>query len=76
MSRFHYTWQYRPGRINVADPLSRNPSLAGIFLGAITRSKSAKAVPVQKQYQPQAVHKKYNNPPVKSKGNRKRWTKA
>lgn len=23
LSRFHYTWEYRPGRINVADPLSR-----------------------------------------------------
>ena len=26
MSRFNYTWQYRPGRINVADPLSRCPT--------------------------------------------------
>lgn len=26
MSRFNYTWQYRPGRIDVADPLSRCPS--------------------------------------------------
>jgi hypothetical protein len=28
MSQFNYTWQYRPGRINVADPLSRNPAYA------------------------------------------------
>lgn len=28
MARFHYTWQYRPGRVNVADPISRCPSLA------------------------------------------------
>lgn len=27
LARFHYTWEYRPGRINVADPLSRHPSL-------------------------------------------------
>lgn len=27
LSRFHYTWVYRPGRINVADPLSRSPAL-------------------------------------------------
>ncbi len=26
-SRFHYEWQYRPGRLNVADPLSRSPAL-------------------------------------------------
>jgi hypothetical protein len=26
-SRFHYEWLYRPGRVNVADPLSRNPLL-------------------------------------------------
>ncbi len=27
-SRFHYEWLYRPGRVNVADPLSRNPALS------------------------------------------------
>jgi hypothetical protein len=27
LSRFHYRWLYRPGRVNVADPLSRNPML-------------------------------------------------
>jgi hypothetical protein len=26
-SRFHYDWLYRPGRVNVADPLSRHPAL-------------------------------------------------
>ena len=25
LSRFTFTWEYRPGRINVADPLSRHP---------------------------------------------------
>ncbi len=26
LQRFNFTWEYRPGRTNVADPLSRNPS--------------------------------------------------
>ena len=26
LQRFNFTWIYRPGRTNVADPLSRNPS--------------------------------------------------
>jgi hypothetical protein len=30
LARFHYTWQYRPGRVNVADPISRGPHLASI----------------------------------------------
>ncbi len=25
LQRFHFTWTHRPGRTNVADPLSRNP---------------------------------------------------
>ena len=25
LSRFQFTWEYRPGRVNVADPLSRHP---------------------------------------------------
>jgi len=28
LSRFHYDWEYRPGRINAADPLSRHPTHA------------------------------------------------
>ena len=28
MQRFNYTWEYRPGRLNVADPISRSPLLA------------------------------------------------
>jgi transposase InsO family protein len=31
-SRFHYTWQYRPGRQNVADPISRCPILFNAVL--------------------------------------------
>ena len=26
LSRFQFTWEYRPGRVNVADPLSRHPA--------------------------------------------------
>jgi hypothetical protein len=37
-SRFNYRWQYRPGRINVADPLSRNPA----FLNVMTRGQKAR----------------------------------
>ena len=25
LQRFNFVWEYRPGRTNVADPLSRNP---------------------------------------------------
>ncbi len=32
LQRFDFTWQYRPGRPNVADPLSKNPS----YLAAMT----------------------------------------
>lgn len=39
LSRFDFTWEYRPGRINVADPLSRRPDM---MLAMITRSKSKK----------------------------------
>lgn len=33
-SRFHYDWVYRPGRINVADPISRNPALCNVVFTA------------------------------------------
>ena len=29
LSAFKFTWEYRPGRINVADPISRHPSFFG-----------------------------------------------
>lgn len=32
LSRFDYEWEYRPGRVNVADPLSRSPQLAQALL--------------------------------------------
>jgi hypothetical protein len=43
-SRFNLVWQYRPGRANMADPLSRNPALAvGLAVAwavALTRSRT------------------------------------
>jgi hypothetical protein len=46
LARFHYTWQYRPGRINVADPVSRNPNLAvaNLYLCAIGRTHKAVSI--------------------------------
>ena len=60
-ARFHYNWQYRPGRINMADPLSRNPALASNYsdpasqnpalalirlsLAAVTRGKAGTKPP-------------------------------
>jgi hypothetical protein len=37
LSRFKFTWEFRPGRLNVADPLSRAP----VYLAAITRRRAA-----------------------------------
>jgi hypothetical protein len=37
MQRFKLTWVYRPGRTNVADPISRNPA----FLATITAVQQA-----------------------------------
>ena len=31
---FAFQWEYRPGRLNVADPLSRNPALNNIILAS------------------------------------------
>jgi transposase InsO family protein len=36
LQQFDFTWEYRPGRTNVADPLSRIPNLKGIALNAVT----------------------------------------
>ena len=40
LQRFHFVWVHRPGRHNVADPLSRNPSFLSVnaLLAATTRS--------------------------------------
>ena len=45
LSRFRFSWVYRPGRSNVADPLSRNPVRSALltFLLAKTRAAGAAA---------------------------------
>ena len=40
MARFHYTWEHCAGVLNVADALSRHPSLHAVLLNAVTRSQS------------------------------------
>ena len=35
LERFDYDWVYRPGRVNVADPLSRSPANGPLFVGAV-----------------------------------------
>ena len=55
LQRFNFTWQYRPGRTDVTDPLSRNPSYRTALLTAVvekaykrlfvsTRSRTAKVL--------------------------------
>ena len=43
LSSFHSTWEYRPGRNNVADHISRNPNLAcaNLYLCAIGKATSS-----------------------------------
>ena len=47
LARFNLIWQYKPGRLNIADPLSRNPALAMALIAAwacvSTRSASRAA---------------------------------
>ena len=31
---FDFTWEYRPGRLNVADPLSRNPAYCNVIMAS------------------------------------------
>lgn len=38
LSRFDFTWEHRPGRLNVADPISRNPSLLAVSTRAAKTS--------------------------------------
>jgi hypothetical protein len=40
LERFAFTWRYQPGRINVADPLSRAPHVLAFVWRASTRSHS------------------------------------
>lgn len=39
LSRFQFTWEYRPGRINVADPISRDPSHVATMVLAVVRAE-------------------------------------
>ena len=50
LSRFTYKWEYRPGRINVADPISRNPAIMQAVL-LLTRRMQQKqeAAPAMQQ---------------------------
>ena len=44
LQRFTFQWQYRPGRTNVADPISRRPADSDVRnIAALTRSKRASA---------------------------------
>ena len=53
LSRFNIKWEYKPGRTNIADPLSRNPALAMGVVAAYacmvtTRSHTGTSKPAQK----------------------------
>ena len=41
MARFNYTWEYCAGTLNIADALSRHPSLHLVVLNAVTRRPSS-----------------------------------
>jgi len=48
LQRFDFTWQYRPGRVNVADPVSRCPDNIRVLtmrLMVTTRNKGQRAAP-------------------------------
>jgi hypothetical protein len=40
LSRYDIKWQYKPGRTNIVDPISRNPMLAAAWAAALTRSRT------------------------------------
>ena len=44
LSRFHIEWQHRPGRLNVADPLSRHPAYAVNSSSALGRDRKSSDV--------------------------------
>ena len=41
LARFDYDWKYRPGRLNVADPISRNPTLGLVFVSFAAATRAA-----------------------------------
>ena len=48
---FRFRWQYKPGRINIADPLSR---VQAALVAAVTRGQSKTAVPKEPAAKPTA----------------------
>ena len=48
---YDFDWEYRPGRINVADPLSRHPAFLNVLMAVSTRStvapEAAQATPAE-----------------------------
>jgi hypothetical protein len=54
LQRYHFTWVYKPGRVNAADPLSRNPryfTALHLRLLAITRRQAAALKPPEPEAQ-------------------------
>ncbi len=43
LSRFQFTWEYRPGRVNIADPLSRHPTFTAMMVLNAVNADSARA---------------------------------
>ena len=43
LQRFHFSWVHKPGKVNVADPLSRNPNFKNltVVLAVTTRKRKA-----------------------------------
>ena len=41
LQRFHFSWVHKPGKVNVADPLSRNPNFKNLTVVlAVTNSQT------------------------------------
>ena len=56
LQRFVFQWQYRPGRTNVADPVSRRPDDSVVSLNAMTRSlKASNPLPATSELEPVAA---------------------
>ena len=56
LQRFVFQWQYRPGRTNVADPVSRRPDDSVVSLNAMTRSlKASNPLPGTSELEPVAA---------------------